>query len=99
MGWCKQRRAGRPVPLFGAGASLAEQMNRMGHSSARAAMVYLQARDEHDQQLAASLDRMARRELKRSAWSPSIVRSGTQRARKAANRPPREPDDQARKGT
>jgi hypothetical protein len=37
---------------------------------ARAAMVYLHARDERDQQLAASLDRMARRELKRSASAP-----------------------------
>jgi integrase len=50
-----------------AGASLAELMNRMGHSSTRAARVYLHARQARDQQLAATLDRMARRELKRSA--------------------------------
>jgi integrase len=80
-----------------AGASLAELMSRMGHSSARAAMVYLHARDERDRQLAASLDRMARRELKRSARAPSVARSGTQRARGAADRPTREPDHQARK--
>ena len=49
-----------------AGASLAELRNRMGHSSARAAIVYLHARDERDQQLAAHLDRMARRELRRA---------------------------------
>jgi hypothetical protein len=58
-------------------------MNRMGHSSARAAMVYLHARDERDQQLAANLDRMARRELKRSGRKPTAIQSGTQRARPA----------------
>ena len=64
-----------------AGASLAELMSRMGHSSARAAMVYLHARDDRDQQLAANLDRMARQELERSAGSPNAGQSGTQRAR------------------
>ena len=44
-----------------AGASLAELMSRMGHSSTRAAKVYLHAREERDQQLAATLDKMARR--------------------------------------
>jgi integrase len=82
-----------------AGASLAELMSRMGHSSARAAMVYLHARDERDQQLAASLDRMARRELKRSASVSNAIRSGTQRARGDANRPTRGPGDHAGKGT
>jgi integrase len=48
-----------------AGASLAELMSRMGHSSARAAQVYLHARDERDRQLAAALDKLARRELRR----------------------------------
>ena len=49
-----------------AGASLAELMNRMGHSSTRAARVYLHAREERDRQLANTLDKMARRELRRS---------------------------------
>jgi integrase len=49
-----------------AGASLAELMTRMGHSSTRAAKVYLHAREERDRQLAAVLDKMARHELKRS---------------------------------
>jgi hypothetical protein len=62
-------------------------------------MVYLHARDERDQQLAASLDRMARRELKRSASASNAARSGTQRARGDANRPTRGPDDHAGKGT
>ena len=42
------------------GASLGELMNRMGHSSTRAARIYLHAREERDRQLAAALDRMAR---------------------------------------
>ena len=60
-----------------AGASLAELMSRMGHSSTRAARVYLHAREERDQQLAATLDKMARRELKRFATGRNANRSGT----------------------
>jgi integrase len=65
-----------------AGASLAELMSRMGHSSPRAARVYLHARQERDVQLATALDKLARRELRRSADRASQNRSGTQRARK-----------------
>jgi integrase len=68
-----------------AGASLAELMNRMGHSSTRAAKVYLHARDERDRQLAAIFDKMARRELKRSGVARNVSRSGTQRARGRSN--------------
>jgi integrase len=60
-----------------AGASLAELMSRMGHSSTRAAQVYLHAREERDRQLAATLDKMARRELKRSASARKTNQSGT----------------------
>jgi hypothetical protein len=48
------------------GASLAELMNRMGHSSTRAAQVYLHARDERGRQIAETLDKMAREELGRA---------------------------------
>ncbi|WP_225993254.1 tyrosine-type recombinase/integrase [Actinomadura rudentiformis] len=48
------------------GASLGELMNRMGHSSTRAAQVYLHARRERDKEIASTLDKMAKRELKRS---------------------------------
>jgi hypothetical protein len=82
-----------------AGASLAELMSRMGHSSARAAMVYLHARDERNQQLAASMDRMARRELRRSAVAQSVSRSGTQRAREAGKRRPPGMGDHGEDGT
>jgi integrase len=62
------------------GASLAELMNRMGHSSTRAAQVYLHTREERGHQIAASLDRMARRELDQ-AQEQGTEPSGTQRAR------------------
>ncbi len=48
------------------GASLAELMNRMGHSSTRAAMIYLHTRDERDREIASTMDKMVKRELKRS---------------------------------
>jgi hypothetical protein len=41
-------------------------MNRMGHSSTRAAQVYLHARDERGRQIAETLDKMAREELGRA---------------------------------
>jgi hypothetical protein len=53
----------------------------MGHSSTRAARVYLHAREERDRQLASTLDKMARRELRRSSDARRDGRSGTQRAR------------------
>jgi hypothetical protein len=62
-----------------AGASLVELMNRMGHSSTRAAKVYLHVREARDRQLADVLDRMARRELKTVRHGPEcqpIGRSG-----------------------
>jgi hypothetical protein len=73
-------------------------MSRMRHSSARAAMVYLHARDEWDQQLAANLDRMARRELKRSFGKPNVRQSGTKRARRGTKRSAGGLDDHAGNG-
>jgi integrase len=60
-----------------AGASLGELMNRMGHSSTRAARIYLHAREERERQLVATLDKMARRELQASAVKRAAGRSGT----------------------
>ncbi|WP_067451391.1 tyrosine-type recombinase/integrase [Actinomadura macra] len=48
------------------GASLAEMMSRMGHSSTRAAQVYLHARRERDREIASTLGKMAARELKKA---------------------------------
>src|SRR5690606_36292652 len=56
------------------GASLAELMSRMGHSSTRAAQDYLHARRERDREIASSLGRMAERELRKADESD---RSGT----------------------
>ncbi len=47
------------------GASLGELMSRMGRSSTRAARIYLHAREERDKRIAASIDKMARQELRR----------------------------------
>jgi hypothetical protein len=55
-----------------AGASLAELMNRMGHSSTRAARVYLHAREERDRQLAATLDKMARLAVRDPAKASAV---------------------------
>ena len=67
--------------LAEADASPGELMNRMGHSSTRAARIYLHTREEREQQLAATLDKMARRELKASGAKRTGRQSGTQRAR------------------
>ncbi|MFE9105585.1 tyrosine-type recombinase/integrase [Actinomadura geliboluensis] len=48
------------------GASLAELMNRMGHSSTRAAQVYLHARQDRDREIASSLGRWPRGNSRRA---------------------------------
>jgi integrase len=69
-----------------AGASLRELMDRMGHDSERAALIYLHGSDARQQAIADTLDKIARAELKRTNRSgttrPTSQRSGTQRARK-----------------
>jgi integrase len=52
-----------------AGASLRELMDRMGHDSERAAMIYLHGSDARQHQIADSLSKLARSELRRSAKS------------------------------
>jgi integrase len=63
-----------------AGATLRELMDRMGHDSERAAMVYLHGSDARQQQIAKTLSDLAKDELKRSGRATG-KRSGTQRAR------------------
>ncbi len=69
-----------------AGASLRELMDRMGHDSERAAMIYLHGSDARQHQIADSLSKLARDELRRSgtakAGKPARKPSGTQRARR-----------------
>ena len=72
-----------------AGASLRELMNRMGHSSTGAAMVYLHSTDERQREIADALGRLARDQLQRSDQRANgdakSKRSGTQRARRHAD--------------
>jgi integrase len=62
----------------GTGAGLRELMDRMGHSTTRAALIYLHASDDRQRAIADALSKVSATELKRC--SPN--RSGTQRARK-----------------
>jgi integrase len=61
-----------------AGANLRDLMDRMGHSTARAATVYLHGGDERQQAIADELSRRAVEQLGR----PKTKSSGTQRARR-----------------
>jgi integrase len=63
-----------------AGATLRELMDRMGHDSERAAMVYLHGSDARQQQITKTLSDLAKDELHRGGRATG-KRSGTQRAR------------------
>jgi len=63
------------------GAGLRELMDRMGHSTARAAMVYLHATDERQRAIADALNELAKGSQNQQSPAPS----GTQRARKRQN--------------
>jgi integrase len=69
------------------GATLRELMDRMGHSSTKAALTYLHGSDARQRQIADSLSKIAGDEMRRTedgADSPTVAkRSGTQRARRA----------------
>ena len=69
------------------GATLREMMDRMGHSSPRAALIYMHRNDARQRKIADSLNKLARSELGRNAQRPkdNLQRkpSGTQRARKS----------------
>ena len=58
----------------GTGANLHELMDRMGHNSTRAALIYLHGSDSRQREIASSL-KIAQRELR-------AARSGTRRARR-----------------
>jgi len=60
------------------GASLRELMERMGHSSSRAALIYQHATRERDEEIAAGMGKLLS-EARKTGKRP--VRSGTQRAR------------------
>jgi integrase len=96
--WTKARAAVGPPDLHfhdlrhtgntmaaGQGASLRELMERMGHSSARAALIYQHATQERDEPIAAGMGkllRQARRKARTAAGGAGTeAPSGTQRAR------------------
>ena len=64
-----------------AGATLRELMDRMGHSTSRAALTYLHASDERQRAIAEALSKLTSGELERRGPD----RSGTYRARKPRN--------------
>ena len=59
-----------------AGANLRELMDRMGHASARAALLYLHGSDERQQAIAAALSKRAAAELE-GHGSGHRARNGT----------------------
>jgi hypothetical protein len=63
-------------------------MDRMGHSSPRAALIYMHGNDARQREIADSLNKLARSELsrngERSKNGSRRRSSGTQRARKSA---------------
>jgi integrase len=70
-----------------AGASLRELMDRMGHSTTRAAMVYLHGSDERQQVIADALSKRAARELGRSKTRTSGTQRGALREHQQLARP------------
>jgi integrase len=72
------------------GATLRELMDRMGHSSTRAALIYLHGNDDRQRMIADGLSKLAQQELGQPEQVPRDralgERSGTGRARKAGNR-------------
>lgn len=91
------KKAGLPIVHFhdlrhtgnnltaAAGANLRELMARMGHSSTRAALIYLHSTDKRQREIADALGKLATGELKRKPGrarkGAAGSRSGTQRAR------------------
>ena len=67
-------------------ATLREMMDRMGHSSPRAALIYMHRNDARQRKIADSLNKLARSELRRTGQrpkdSPQRKPSGTPRAGK-----------------
>jgi integrase len=77
------RHAGN-VMAAAAGANLRELMERMGHSTTRAAMIYLHSTDERQRTVADALGDLARAELREAPERSSPAASGTDLARGAA---------------
>ena len=59
-----------------AGASLRELMDRMGHASSRAALIYLHSTDDRQRTLAEAVSERARRELAGESRGTRVARDG-----------------------
>ena len=84
------RHAGNKLAA-GTGATLRELMDRMGHSTARAALIYLHGSDQRQQEIAQALSDLAeaevRRRGKRSEKQATHKASGTRRPECVMNCP------------
>lgn len=65
-----------------AGASVRELMKRMGHSSSRAAMIYLHARDEREREIADRLGERVAEELRANRAEDDGEETPSARARR-----------------
>ena len=63
------------------GATMRELMDRMSHDSTKAAMIYLHGNDGRQQEIADSLSKLAREELKRGSRRAAAALSGGRRPR------------------
>jgi Phage integrase family len=59
-----------------AGATLRELMDRMGHASSRAALIYLHCTDDRQRTLAEAVSERALRELARETRGTRVARDG-----------------------
>jgi integrase len=64
-----------------AGANLRELMERMGHSTARAAMIYLNSTDERQRALTDAVEKTARAELRKAGRKPAKITKPAERRR------------------
>jgi len=74
------------VLTAGTGATLRELMDRMGHSSARAAMIYMHGADARQHEIADTLSKLARQGLQPSTKRQLAAREGSDRARSRRER-------------
>lgn len=74
------------VLTAGTGATLRELMDRMGHSSTRAAMIYMHGSDARQHEIADTLSELARQELQPSAKTSPGRPGGSDRARSGHER-------------
>ncbi len=78
-----------------AGANLRELMERMGHASSRAALIYLHSTDDRQRTLAEAVSQRARRDLAGESCGTSVARDGQTDDTRGAGRGARGPPEPA----